>query len=160
MYKSAITTTHDFPKDGIVFKDILPIFLNPDHVTALIDDMADLCKAHDPDYIYGLDARGFLLGPMIAVKLGLPFVPIRKQGKLPGRVVSCASTKEYGADVLETYEMDLTGKRVVLIDDVLATGGTMKAATHLIEQCHGTVCGCVVVINTGLESASAVKSLY
>eukprot|EP00455_Lapot_gusevi_P004042 TRINITY_DN1164_c0_g2_i3.p2 TRINITY_DN1164_c0_g2~~TRINITY_DN1164_c0_g2_i3.p2 ORF type:complete len:139 (+),score=53.96 TRINITY_DN1164_c0_g2_i3:166-582(+) len=99
------------------------------------------------DVIVGLDSRGFLMGPILAMRFGIPFTPIRKQGKLPGPVTHIAYTKEYGKDVFEIQNEGVKpGQRVVIIDDLLATGGTMKAAADLIVSLQATVLECLLVI--------------
>lgn len=123
--KDLIKDVPDFPKKGILFKDIMPVFQVPHAVTAVVDMMVSYIQNNynNVDAIVGLDARGFLIGPCIAIKLNKPFVPIRKKGKLPGDCFSVSSTKEYGADVQEIQKDGLrSGQNVVVVDDLLATG--------------------------------------
>ncbi|KAI6175049.1 Adenine phosphoribosyltransferase [Aphelenchoides bicaudatus] len=124
----------DFPKQGIVFCDIMPLMKHPQLMTRLCQGIA---KHYDGkvDAVAGLEARGFLFGPQVAQLLNVPFTPIRKKGKLPGPVISAGYVKEYGVDIVEIQSDALNpGARVLVIDDLLATGGTLKAALDLIRQ--------------------------
>jgi len=145
--KSQLTAHPDFPKKGIVFLDIFPILRNPVAFETLITHLIHHITSHtipnSPskkiDVIVGLDARGFLLGPIIALRLGAAFVPVRKQGKLPGTCVSASYEKEYGTDSFEMQEgAILPGQTVVVVDDLIATGGSAKAAGELIAKAGGT----------------------
>lgn len=132
----------DWPSQGILFEDVMPIFGNPKAFQMLIDGL----KLHidesklQVDVIVGLDARGFLFGPTLALQLGVPFVPVRKQGKLPGKTVRAEYQKEYGVDVFEMQADAIkSGQRVVIVDDIIATGGSAAAAGELVEQLGGQV---------------------
>ncbi|XP_074142304.1 adenine phosphoribosyltransferase [Sminthopsis crassicaudata] len=133
----------DFPKPGILFRDISPLLKDPDAFKASIELLADhLREKHRTkiDYIAGLDARGFLFGPPLAQKLGIGFVPIRKRGKLPGPTVSTSYSLEYGQAELEVQEDAIEpGQKVVIVDDLLATGGTMGAACKLLQSLKADV---------------------
>ena len=131
----------DFPKKGILFYDIFPLFQHPNLVEEVVDFIAKELSELDIDAIAALDARGFLLGPWIAAKLKVPFYPIRKKGKLPGPTLSISSSKEYGKDVLEIQKDDIEGKglKFLLFDDLLATGGSLKAAEELLTMTGNTV---------------------
>lgn len=129
----------DFPKQGIQFKDISPIFLNPKLYQSVIDDMAEFSRGKI-DAVCGIESRGYLFGIAIAVKLGVPFILIRKKGKLPPPFIGIAYDLEYGSAEIEMREGQLKpGQRVLIHDDLLATGGTTEAAAKLVEKAGGTV---------------------
>ena len=130
----------DFPKPGVVFKDITPVLANPDAFAAVIDYFVDR-YSHDPvDAVVGIDARGFLLAAPIAYRLSIPLVPVRKEGKLPFQTHSVAYELEYGSSVVEMHVDAISnGHRVVIMDDLLATGGTLAAAAELVESGGGKV---------------------
>ncbi|KAJ7095303.1 phosphoribosyltransferase-like protein [Mycena belliarum] len=144
--KSQLTAHPDFPKKGIVFLDIFPILRNPiafeTLITHLVHHLTSHTLATSPskkiDVVVGLDARGFLLGPIIALRLGAAFVPVRKQGKLPGQCVSATYEKEYGTDSFEMQADAIqAGQTVIVVDDLIATGGSAKAAGELIAKQGG-----------------------
>jgi adenine phosphoribosyltransferase len=144
--KSHLTAYPDFPRKGIVFLDIFPIFRNPLAFETLLTHLLHHLTSHtipnSPsgkiDVVVGLDARGFLLGPMIALRLGAAFVPVRKQGKLPGNCVVASYEKEYGTDSFEMQDGAIkAGQTVVVIDDLIATGGSVKAAGELVAKQGG-----------------------
>ncbi len=131
----AVRDVPDFPKPGIVFKDITPILSDGATFRMAIDAFLAPCRELKPDKIVGIDARGFLFGAAVAYAMGIGFVPIRKKGKLPGRCESAEYQLEYGTATAEMHSDALAaGERIVLIDDLLATGGTAGAAVKLIEQ--------------------------
>ena len=134
----AVRDVVDFPKPGIVFKDITPLLADPASFKLAIDSFARLCRelpGGPIDKIVGIDARGFLFGAAVAYVLGLGFIPVRKKGKLPGKTEFFAYSLEYGEAVVEMHADALEkGDRVVLIDDLLATGGTAAAALRLIAK--------------------------
>ena len=147
--KNAIKEYPDFPKKGIMFQDIFGVLLNPEANAALNDIALDHVRKHADsfDKIVGLDSRGFLFGNSMALAVKKPFVPIRKKGKLPGNCLSATYTLEYGTDTLEVQEGSIgPGDRVLIVDDLLATGGTLSAAAGLVKQCGGVVDHCWVVI--------------
>lgn len=130
--KKFISDIQDFPERGIIFKDISPLLANGDALSYVVDEMANHAK--EADVIVGPDARGFLFGTPVAAKLKKPFVMVRKAKKLPGDVISIKYDLEYGSNVLEIQKGRIKkGQKVVIIDDVLATGGTTKAIIDLIE---------------------------
>jgi adenine phosphoribosyltransferase len=145
--KSFIGTVPDFPKPGITFRDIMPLLYSP---TGLSEVTGQIVKqwAGKADVICALDARGFCFGPLVAQKLWLPFVMVRKKGKLPGKVIRVKYSLEYREeDEIEINDGVISpGDRVLIIDDVLATGGTAAAACDLVEKARGIVAGCVFVI--------------
>lgn len=134
-----------FPKPGITFRDIGPLLGSPQAFQHAVNQLGD---GHEPfDMVAALDARGFLFGAPLALALNLPFAMVRKAGKLPGDTIRLAYSLEYGEAEIEIDPRAVpSGARVLLVDDVLATGGTMKAACKLIEQVGGIVAGCAFVI--------------
>ena len=138
--KKYIADVPDFPKKGVSFKDISPLLADPKAWAGAIDDMHDKIAKYKPDVLMGIDARGFLVAAPIAYKAGIPFGLVRKSGKLPGDTVSLTYDLEYGQDTLEVNKAVITkGMRVVICDDLLATGGTAKAAVDLVAKCGGEV---------------------
>jgi adenine phosphoribosyltransferase len=133
--RNAIRDVPDFPKPGILFKDITPILSSGDLFRNAVDCFVEANKAANVDKVIGIDARGFLFGAAAAYKLGVGFIPIRKKGKLPYKTESASYTLEYGESVVEMHiDAVQPGERVVLIDDLLATGGTASAAAQLITK--------------------------
>ncbi|WP_300279424.1 adenine phosphoribosyltransferase [Peptacetobacter sp.] len=138
--ESKIRNIQDYPKPGIGFKDITTLLKDGEAFKQAIDTIVDNLKDKEIDYIVGPEARGFLLGAPVAYALGVGFVPIRKPGKLPAEKVSYEYELEYGTDIIEIHKDAIEeGKKVVLIDDLLATGGTIEAATKLVESLGGEV---------------------
>jgi len=136
--RAAVRDVPDFPKKGILFKDITPVLSDPDLFRASIDLFLERCRGRKVDKIVGIDARGFVFGSAVAYELGVGFVPIRKRGKLPYRTEIAKYSLEYGEAEVEMHTDALTaGERVVLIDDLLATGGTSSAAVMLIQKAGG-----------------------
>lgn len=138
----------DFPKPGIIFKDITPLLLNHQAFESSIEQFADHYRDQKIDVIAAAEARGFLFAAPLALRLGVGMVPIRKPGKLPFDKHSYSYELEYGTDTLEMHIDGIEkGQRVLVIDDLLATGGTMKACCEMIETCQATIAGCGFVIN-------------
>jgi len=136
--RAAVRDVPDFPKKGIMFKDITPVLSDPGLFRASIDLFLERCREREVDKIVGIDARGFVFGSAVAYELGVGFVPIRKRGKLPYRTEIAKYSLEYGEAEVEMHTDALTaGERVVLIDDLLATGGTSSAAVMLIQKAGG-----------------------
>jgi adenine phosphoribosyltransferase len=136
--RAAVRDVSDFPKKGIVFKDITPVLSDPDLFRASVDLFLERCRGIEVDKIVGIDARGFVFGSAVAYELGVGFVPIRKRGKLPYRTEIAKYSLEYGEAEVEMHTDALTpGERVVLVDDLLATGGTSAAAAVLIRKAGG-----------------------
>ena len=137
-----IRDVHDFPKPGIVFKDITPVLADADAFAAAIAALAEPWRAAPPDAVAGIESRGFILGAALARALGTGFVPVRKPGKLPAQTLAQEYELEYGSDRLEIHaDAVAPGARVLLVDDVLATGGTLRAALALARQLDTTVVG-------------------
>ena len=137
----------DFPKPGILFKDITPLLSRADVFGAVIDRLADRYADRSIDAVAAAEARGFIFGAPLALRLGAAFVPIRKPGKLPSETVSLEYQLEYGTDRLEMHRDALgAGRRVLLLDDVLATGGTMRACLDLVGQAGAKVVACAFVV--------------
>ncbi|GFP56576.1 hypothetical protein ACSS6W_004940 [Trichoderma asperelloides] len=141
----------DFPIPGIDFVDIMPLFANPEaHATllsALELQIAESFGANKPDVIVGLDARGFLFGPGLALRLGVPFAAVRKAGKLPGPCVTAEYIKEYGKDLFQMQADAISeGQKVLVVDDIIATGGSAAAAADLVHQLKGQVVGYLFIL--------------
>src|ERR1700742_2815800 len=137
----------DFPKPGIVFKDITPLLLDPAALDLAVTSIADFARPLDVDFVLAAEARGFILGAAVARELGAGFVPARKPGKLPAETVSAEYILEYGVDVLEMHADALRdGARVLLHDDLLATGGTARALGDLVQGEGAVVAGCAFLV--------------
>jgi len=145
--KTRIRDVPDFPKPGVVFKDIMPLLSDPVALSEAVDRIAEWAKPREPDIVLGAEARGYITGGALACRLGCGFVPARKPGKLPWRTVAVKYALEYGFDQLEVHADSIRpGQRVLVHDDVLATGGTAKATVELVEQLGGTVVGLPFII--------------
>ena len=137
----------DFPRPGILFRDITPLLADPVAFRAAIDMMALHYHGQPIDFVAAAEARGFIFAAPLAIELGIGFVPIRKHGKLPYQVHSLRYELEYGSDTVEMHQDALRqGHRVLLIDDLLATGGTMRACCDLVEQTGATIAGCAFLV--------------
>ena len=144
---SHIRDIPDFPKRGIVFKDIMPLLADPEALRETVDQLAAFAEPRKPEVVLGAEARGFILGAALAYRLGCGFVAARKPGKLPWRTISAKYALEYGFDALELHADAIKpGSRVLVHDDLLATGGTARAKVDLVEQLGGTVVGLAFVI--------------
>ena len=144
----------DFPQPGVVFKDITPLLADHDAFTAVVRALAEAGRDADGttvvDKVVGMEARGFILAAPVALALGAGFVPVRKAGKLPGPTHAVSYALEYGVATLEVHEDSIDqGDRVLLVDDVLATGGTADATRQLVERCGGTVHAFAVLMDLG-----------
>ena len=148
--KSKIRDIPDFPKPGIIFKDLTTLLKDPEPFKFVIDVLADKYRGSKPAYIAGIEARGFILASALAYKLGAGFVPIRKPGKLPYKVEKVSYDLEYGTDAIEIHVDAIEkGKSVVLIDDLLATGGTAAAACKLLTGIGANLVGVGFVVQLG-----------
>ena len=158
--KTKIRDIPDFPKPGIIFKDLTTLFADAEAFAYVIDVMSEKCRELNADVIAGIEARGFVLAPTIAYKLGLGFVPIRKPGKLPYKVKTLEYELEYGKDTIEIHADAVDhGHRVVLIDDLLATGGTAGAARQLLTTLGANVVGVGFIVELGfLNGRDKLKS--
>jgi adenine phosphoribosyltransferase len=150
---SLIDDVADFPKKGILFKDITTLLKNPVAFKQSVDQLTDLVRAHKPDIVIGMESRGFIFAAPIAYLLDAGFVPVRKLGKLPGEVISTEYDLEYGTNTLELHSDAIRpGDRVLVVDDLLATGGTAQAAVELVHELGGQVaCAAFVVELAGLS---------
>jgi adenine phosphoribosyltransferase len=145
--KARIRDVPDFPEPGIVFKDIMPLLADPSCLSGAVDLLAEWAEPRKPDVILGAEARGFILGAAIARELGAGFVPARKPGKLPAEVVTAEYILEYGIDAIEMHADALAdGARVLIHDDLLATGGTARALADLVVRLGATVVGCAFLV--------------
>ena len=146
--KDYIRTIVDFPHEGIMFRDVTTLFADPRGFRMAIDQMLHPYAGMQIDKVVGLEARGFILGGAIAHQLSKGFVPIRKKGKLPGRVISQDYQLEYGEAVVELHDDAIeAGEKVLLVDDLLATGGTAEAGIKLIERLGGEIVGCAFIVD-------------
>ena len=148
--KAAVRDIPDFPKPGIIFKDITTILKDPALCSDIVDTFAERLQGMRIDAIAGIESRGFLFGLTLATKLGVPFVPVRKAGKLPYTIKQKAYKLEYGTAVIEMHtDAFEPGQHILLHDDLLATGGTVTAASELIKELGGIVCGFSFVVGLG-----------
>jgi len=160
--KAHISSYPDFPKAGIVFRDMFSLLRDPEAFKCLRDVMVEYTRTNIPEaeVVVGLESRGFLFGSILAIELGLPFVPIRKPGKLPGALAKVTFELEYGTDTFEIQKDSIkAGQKVLLVDDLLATGGSLSAASTLITDCQAKVAGCLVVMElVDLKGRDKLKS--
>ena len=151
--QSKIRDVPDFPEPGIIFKDIMPLLSDPAALHAAVDQLAEWAEPRRPDLILGAEARGFILGGALAYRLGCGFIAARRPGKLPWKTISATYALEYGENALEVHaDAFAGGARVLVHDDVLATGGTVKAILDLVEQLGGQVVGVAFLIELGFLS--------
>jgi adenine phosphoribosyltransferase len=145
--KDHIRSIPDFPKPGILFYDISTLLAHPDAWRATVERLADAVRPQQPDLLVGIESRGFLVAAPLAYALGSGFAMVRKRGKLPGKTVSFTYDLEYGTDTIEIQEDAVApGQRVIVVDDLIATGGTTEAAINLVTQQGGTVVGAACII--------------
>jgi adenine phosphoribosyltransferase len=145
--KAHIRSIPDFPKPGILFYDISTLLAHPQAWRATVERLADAVRDHRPDLLVGIESRGFLVAAPLAYALGSGFAMVRKKGKLPGKTASLTYDLEYGTDTIEIQEDAITpGQRVLVVDDLLATGGTFEAAINLVTRQGGTVVGAACII--------------
>ena len=146
-FKEHIRAIPDFPKPGILFYDISTLLAHPKAWQATVEQLAAMIRPHRPDLLVGIESRGFLVAAPLAYALGSGFAMVRKQGKLPGRTVRHSYDLEYGSDTIEVQEDAIApGQRIIVVDDLLATGGTMRAAIDLVQRQGGTVAAAVCII--------------
>jgi len=146
--KPLIRTIPNYPKQGIMFRDITTLLQDPQGLRMVVDGLKAEYKHQKIDKIAGIEARGFIIGAALAYELGVGFVPIRKAGKLPSETISQSYELEYGTDQLEIHTDAIAeGERVLLVDDLIATGGTALAAAALVQQLTAVVMGCAFVID-------------
>ncbi|GAP96202.1 adenine phosphoribosyltransferase [Leptolyngbya sp. NIES-2104] len=145
--KPFIREIPDFPKPGILFKDITTLLQDPTGLRATIDLFAEKCSDLKPDFIVGMESRGFIFGAPLAYKMGIGFVPVRKPGKLPAAVHAIEYELEYGTDCLEMHQDAVQpGSRILIVDDLIATGGTAGATAQLVQRIGCELVGCAFVI--------------
>ncbi|MBU8789523.1 adenine phosphoribosyltransferase [Oceanobacillus caeni] len=146
-YKNYIEIVQNYPKEGIVFKDITPLMNDGDAYKAAINDIVKYAKDKEVDIVVGPEARGFIIGCPVSYALGIGFAPVRKEGKLPREVIKVDYGLEYGKDILTIHKDAIKpGQRVLITDDLLATGGTIEATIKLVEELGGIVAGCAFII--------------
>ena len=159
--KAYIRDVPDFPQPGILFRDITPLLGHAAAFRSAVDAMAAYVASCRADAIVGIESRGFLFGAPVADRLGLPFVPVRKQGKLPAARMSVEVSLEYGQEQLDIHADALVpGARAVIVDDLLATGGTAAGAAKLIELLGGTVAGAVFLVELAQLGGRAALARY
>ena len=147
IFKKLIDDYPDFPKKGILFRDVFPILKDPEYTDLMLDELSKFSDKLKPDYIVGIESRGFIIGTALSIKQKIGFIPIRKKGKLPGHVIGVNYSLEYGDDRLEMqYGVFEKGAKVLLVDDLLATGGTVKASSDLIKKIGGNLVGCAFLV--------------
>lgn len=156
-----IRSIPDFPEKGIIFRDITSVLEDGESLKLSVDLMQDKIKEIDFDVVVGPESRGFIFGMPIAYNLGKPFAPVRKKGKLPCETVSAEYDLEYGSAVIEMHKTAIKpGQRVVIVDDLMATGGTLEAIVKLVEQLGGKVVGAVFLIElAGLKGRERLKNI-
>jgi adenine phosphoribosyltransferase len=146
LLKARIRDVPDFPKPGILFKDVTPLIGHGESFRLCVELLAERSREVSPELVVGIESRGFIFGAAVADRIGAGFVPVRKPGKLPYKSVRESYALEYGTDALEMHEDAVEGKRCLIVDDLLATGGTAGATARLIERCGGRVIGFSFVI--------------
>lgn len=145
--KSLIRDIPDFPQPGILFRDITTLLKDPEGLQYTIKSLAEKCRGFSADYIVGMESRGFIFGTPLAYELGIGFIPVRKPGKLPAAVYTVEYDLEYGTDRLEIHQDALpSGSRVLIVDDLIATGGTASATAQLVQQSGSILVGFAFII--------------
>ncbi len=159
--KDYIRSIPGFPKEGIVFRDITPLLADAAALREASKRIADHFRDKKPELVVGAEARGFIFGTAVALELGVGFAPVRKPGKLPAKTVEYSYELEYGTDTLTMHwDAIKAGQKVLLIDDLLATGGTMEACAHMVEELGGEVVGCGFVIELSFLEGRKKLSSY
>ena len=160
-FEAFIRDVHDFPKPGVVFKDITPLLNHPEALSHARDTLLGFLNGDAIDKVVGVDSRGFIFAPMLAEKLGAGFVPVRKKGKLPYDTFQESYALEYGMDTLEIHvDAIKRGERVLVHDDVLATGGTSSAVCKLVEKLGGKVIQCNFLIHLSFLKGEELLNGY
>lgn len=145
--KAAIRGVVDFPRPGVVFRDITPVLADARLLRDVVEALAEPYRDQRVDLVVGAEARGFILGPAVALALGTGFIPVRKRGKLPCETYEVSYDLEYGTDTLEMHRDAIApGAQVLMVDDLLATGGTMAACCQMVEQAGGQIVGCAFLV--------------
>lgn len=157
--KDYVTSIPDFPEPGIIFRDVTSVIGDPDGLRLAIDQMQQKLEGIEFDAVAGLESRGFLFGMPIAYNLGKPFIPVRKKGKLPRKTVSASYELEYGTAEIEVHRDDVRpGMKIVIIDDLIATGGTLRAAAQLFEELDAPVVKMICLLELkGLNGRDKLK---
>ncbi len=159
--KQLIRDVPDFPAQGVMFRDITPVLQDPAAFSEVVRSMAERVKSMDPDVVVGIESRGFILGAPIALEMGVGFVPVRKVGKLPAETVQAEYSLEYGTNVVEIHRDAIEpGMRAAIVDDLLATGGTARAAVQLVEELGGEVAGLSFLIELTFLKGSRLLEGY
>jgi adenine phosphoribosyltransferase len=159
--RSKVRAVPDFPQPGVVFRDVMPLLADPEALGQTIDGLSAWAREKEPDLILGAEARGFILGAAIAYEIGCGFVAARRPGKLPPETVGATYALEYGQNSLELHpDLIGAGSRVLIHDDVLATGGTVEAVAQLVERLGGEVVGCCFIIELTFLSGREKLSKY
>lgn len=159
--KSLVRTIPDYPKPGIMFRDITTLLKDPSGFKACVERLVEPYRMAGIEAVVGIEARGFILGGAVADRLGTGFVPLRKKGKLPGAVIGQDYDLEYGTDIIEVHEDAIRrGERVLLVDDLIATGGTAEAGVKLVRMVGGVVVGAAFIIDLPeLGGAAKIEAL-
>jgi len=159
--KQIIRDIPDFPSPGILFRDITPVLQNADAFREVTTTMTECVKPMNPEVIIGIESRGFMFGAPIALDLGIGFVPVRKVGKLPADTIKAEYALEYGTNIVEIHkDAIMPGMRAVIVDDLLATGGTARAAIQLVEELGGKVTGLSFLIELTFLNGRSVLNGY
>ncbi|HHT9129896.1 MAG TPA: adenine phosphoribosyltransferase [Candidatus Brocadiaceae bacterium] len=159
--KKLVRDVPDFPKKGIIFKDITPLLQNPEGLREAVETISNHYKNKKIDIVVGAEARGFILAPTIAFNIGAGFVPVRKPGKLPYEKISMCYALEYGTDTLEIHKDGVKqGQQVLMVDDLLATGGTMASCCKLVESLGGKIIGCAFLIELTFLNGKKALNKY
>ncbi|MBW1636293.1 MAG: adenine phosphoribosyltransferase [Deltaproteobacteria bacterium] len=145
--KKSVRSIPDWPIEGVIFRDLTTLMLDPEAFSGSCDILYDRYKSRNIDKIIGIDARGFVFGAVLAYKMGIGFIPVRKKGKLPGETIEESYNLEYGSDTLEIHrDAILEGERVVIVDDLIATGGTAGATVQLVNKLGADIIECAFLI--------------
>lgn len=158
-YKDYIADIPDFPQDGILFRDVTPLMADGDVFKKACDEIIAFAKEVNAEVVVGPESRGFIFGCPVAYELGIGFVPVRKPGKLPRETVSVSYDLEYGSNELQVHKDSIKkGQRVLIVDDLLATGGTVDATIQMVKELGGVIAGCAFLIElAGLNGREHLK---